>query len=57
MMITFDVYQQDPTSNGEPDFIATVEHEGSNHKHMLDYLAGFTSENRYNIIRNLRIWG
>lgn len=56
MNIVFDVYEQDPTSNGLPDYITTIEHHANNHRHLLDYLAGFTNENLTYIIRNLRVY-
>lgn len=55
MILTFDVYVQDPADNGEPYFVEAVEREFSNATHALHFLAGFCGENRYYIIRNLRI--
>jgi hypothetical protein len=57
MILVFDLYEQDPTSNGDPEFVASIEHEASNSKHFLDYLIGFASNNEHYIIRNMRVWG
>jgi len=55
MFITFDAYIQDPADNGEPYFVKTVEFDG-NPTHCLQFLAGYTNEYKYHIIREMRIY-
>lgn len=57
MILVFDLYSPDYVSGGDANFVQTIEHEATNYKHFVDYLAGFSQENNDYIIKNVRVWG